>query len=282
MDLQDVQKHWNEFGKIDPLWAILTWPDRKENKWQREEFFKTGAIEVDIVMQYVESLGITYSRGKALDFGCGVGRLTQALACYFDEVYGVDIAPSMIELARQYNQHDNKCRYYLNETDNLKLFDDNSFDFIFTIFTLQHMEPKYIKNYIKEFLRCLTPYGILIFQLPVPLNQNSARQVRRLRNFIKPIIPKLTLDLYHELYRLMKTRHCAQPTMEMYGINREEMIEFLGANRAKILDIQDQAEEFIRLIKEHKINPKDIISGEFRHDLAAYRGINFRYCVSKA
>ena len=44
--------------------------------------------------------GSPAARRSALDFGCGIGRLSQALAEHFDQVYGVDISPKMIELAR--------------------------------------------------------------------------------------------------------------------------------------------------------------------------------------
>ena len=27
MNIRELQKNWDEFGKIDPLWAILTSPD---------------------------------------------------------------------------------------------------------------------------------------------------------------------------------------------------------------------------------------------------------------
>ena len=41
--------------------------------------------EVEELIRYMKSLGINISRKKALDFGCGVGRITQALTNYFDE-----------------------------------------------------------------------------------------------------------------------------------------------------------------------------------------------------
>jgi len=176
MDIKELQKNWDEFGKTDPLWSIITSPDKKGNKWDVDEFFATGEREIDAVMEYIKFLGIAVSHRKALDFGCGIGRLTQALARYFDEVYGVDIAPSMVELAKKYNRYGDKCRYYLNETDDLKLFSDNSVHLIYTNITLQHMEPRYSKNYIKEFLRILAPQGVLIFQLiskPILINETG-------------------------------------------------------------------------------------------------------------
>ena len=80
---------------------------------------ETGAREIRDVMSYVEGLSIPLRRRRALDFGCGVGRLTQALVRYFDEVCGVDIAPSMIEWARKYNGCGDHCLYFVNASDDL-------------------------------------------------------------------------------------------------------------------------------------------------------------------
>jgi len=198
---------------------------KKKNKWQIDEFFETGIKEIEKVMDYIDSLDISIKQKKALDFGCGVGRLTQALAKYFDEVHGVDIAPSMIELANNYNRYGNKCNYHLNEEDNLNLFIDNTFDFIYTRITLQHMEPKYAKNYIKEFLRILNSDGLLIFQIP------SAR-FQTIKGLIIQHIPSVLYDI------ILKIIYINRPRMEIYSIKKEDIIKFLNQNGAEILNIK--------------------------------------------
>ena len=168
MDLSDLQTHWNALGEQDPLWAIMSDPSRRGNRWNLEEFFDWGVREVDEIfnekdrLQFLPTAGV----GRALDFGCGVGRLTQALAARFATCDGVDIAASMIEHARLYNRFGDRCRYHLNTQDDLALFQDDSFDFILTIAVLQHMEPRYALKYLQEFLRVLAPRGIAVFQLP--------------------------------------------------------------------------------------------------------------------
>jgi SAM-dependent methyltransferase len=169
MELKELKNNWDAFGKQDPLWSILTDRTKKGNKWNLEDFFKTGEEEIKSVIKYLDSLGVSSSRNKAFDFGCGVGRLTQALCQYFDECFGVDIAPSMIELAKKYNRYGDKCKYYQNDSNDLSLFKDNSFDFIYSKIVLQHMKPEYSKNYIREFLRVLAPGGVVVFQLPSEL-----------------------------------------------------------------------------------------------------------------
>ena len=166
MELHELQENWDAFGKSDPLWAILADPTKMHGKWTRDEFFKTGEDEISVVMRHIGSLNIDIPRRRALDFGCGIGRLTQALCRHFEECCGVDIAPSMIMLANRHNRHGNKCRYYINESSDLRLFGDNSFDFVYSNITLQHMRPEYSKSYIREFLRILSPGGLIVFQIP--------------------------------------------------------------------------------------------------------------------
>ncbi len=220
-NLKDLQKNWNVLGKNDPLWAVLTDPDKKGGKWEIDDFFETGVSEINEVIDYIESLGLNVLRRKALDFGCAVGRLTQALSLHFEEVIGVDIAPSMIELAKRYNRHGGKCKYFLNENDDLKLFLNNSFDLIYSNITLQHIEPRYSKNYIKEFLRVLAPQGLLIFQLPC--KPESTYRIKRM-------IPTFLLDVYCRIRFGGK--------MEMYGVDKDEIVSLLKENGAKILDIK--------------------------------------------
>jgi len=166
MDLNELQKNWDEFGRTDPLWAILTNPGRKGGKWNLEEFFALGRQEVASIMQRAQAYGFPARREAALDFGCGVGRLTQALCSWFDRCCGVDIAPSMIELARRYNTHGGRCEYLLNAYDDLRIFPDDSFDFVYSNIVLQHMEPRYSTAYIREFVRVLRSGGLAVFQIP--------------------------------------------------------------------------------------------------------------------
>ena len=165
MNLRELQKNWNRFGKEDPLWAISTVAEKKGNKWELDKFFETGAKEIAEILDHTSALGMAIDKHKALDFGCGVGRPTQAMATHFEEVAGVDIAPSMLKLARKYNRFGERCTYYRNQAADLRLFADNTFDFIYTNMVLQHMRPSYAKTYIREFLRVATPRGVIVFQL---------------------------------------------------------------------------------------------------------------------
>lgn len=225
MKLDELQANWDKFGATDPLWGILAWPDKSENRWQIDEFFATGAAEIDGVLAYVAALGLTLREGAALDFGCGVGRLSQALAAHFQSVAGVDISPEMIELAGRYNRHPQRCRYYLNASDDLKIFGPGSFDFIYSNITLQHMQPRYSRAYMAEFLRLLTPGGVLVFQIP-------SRGKRWQQNVLQPLKPSRLFRFYQRL------RYGERPIMAMYGIERAQVEAWLGQHGGRVVDVQ--------------------------------------------
>jgi SAM-dependent methyltransferase len=166
VDLDELQRHWNEWGRRDPYFAIISRPDRRSNTWDIDEFLGTGVDEIDALLAWLHELGVAFSPGRALDFGCGVGRLTQALARTFAECDGVDIAPSMIERAHEHNQFGARCRYHVNDRDDLALFDDGVFDLIYSDIVLQHIAPEFSARYVQEFTRVLAPGGVVVFQLP--------------------------------------------------------------------------------------------------------------------
>jgi SAM-dependent methyltransferase len=165
MDLDELARNWDEFGKQDPLWAIRTEPDKRGGKWEVGEFFSSGQDHVRELVGRLDELGLP-TRGVVLDFGCGVGRLTQAFADHFDEVWGVDIAPSMIEGAEAFNRHGARVHYVVNDRSDLRAFEDASFDLVFSVIVLQHIRPDLALGYVREFFRICKPGGAIVFQIP--------------------------------------------------------------------------------------------------------------------
>ncbi|MFB0564643.1 MAG: methyltransferase domain-containing protein [Candidatus Aminicenantaceae bacterium] len=165
-NLHELKSVWEKHARHDPLWAILSYPQQKGRKWQMAHFFRTGEMEIDCLVGQMTKLRKPAERVRALDFGCGVGRLSQPLCRYFREVIGVDISPTMISLANALNQYGEQCRYIQNDRDNLSMLPDDSIDLVYSNIVLQHIPPYTAKEYIREFLRIAKADGIVIFQLP--------------------------------------------------------------------------------------------------------------------
>lgn len=160
--LRRLQSTWNRLGRENPMWAVLT----SEEDWDEESFFQSGRDEIDELMRYADGLGVEFAHGSAIDFGCGVGRLSRALASHFGSVTGVDIAPSMVAEARRLNADVANVRFVLNDAPDLSQFEAASCDLAYSNITLQHMDPALARGYIAELVRVLARPGILIFQLP--------------------------------------------------------------------------------------------------------------------
>jgi SAM-dependent methyltransferase len=174
-DFDSLSSTWETLGQEDPLWAVLQFPGKEGGGWDPDEFFKHGEHEIDRILDVVEGSGWTLRRGSALDFGCGAGRLTQALCRHFERVDGVDIAASMIEAAERLNRYPDRCHYHLNKAQDLALFADGSFDFIYSILVLQHMHPTFARAYVGEFVRVLGAGGLAVFEITTGVSKLGGR-----------------------------------------------------------------------------------------------------------
>jgi SAM-dependent methyltransferase len=177
--LKQLAQRWEALAQEDALWAVCADPSRRNGGWKAKEFFAAGELEIATVFEHLHSLDIPVSKKRpALDFGCGAGRLTRALATRFSECWGVDISPGMIEKARALNGDQPRCKFVLNEHPNLSMFEDAKFGFVYSSLVLQHIDPKFVSGYLKELVRVLRPGGVMVFQLADRFNATAFHKLR--------------------------------------------------------------------------------------------------------
>jgi SAM-dependent methyltransferase len=180
MGLDTNKREWESMAAVDPLWAILSAPEYQHGKWDPAAFFATGKEEIAALLRRAEVLGYPRATNRALDFGCGVGRLTRALADSFEECVGVDISERMLAQARSYNRDRSNCRFVLNETPDLRQFESESFDLVYSNIVLQHLpNVRLVRGYIAEFIRVIRRDGLVVFQLPCHIAWRHRLQLRR-------------------------------------------------------------------------------------------------------
>jgi SAM-dependent methyltransferase len=179
--VDSVGATWEELAQTDAFYAILSDPEKKGNKWDLAEFLTTGENEINALIHHLAEHEIPFETDVALDFGCGVGRLTQALSRKFNKVYGVDVAPSMILRAQGLNKFTDRCEYVLNGRPDLSLFPDGKFSFILSSIVLQHLPPELARAYLVEFARILRPGGLMVFQLPARFTQAKTLHLEAMR-----------------------------------------------------------------------------------------------------
>jgi SAM-dependent methyltransferase len=180
--VRDTDADWRELGKSQPYWGVLSHPDfliENITPERVEAFYATGKPYIaDIVARLKAATGAAPS-GRALDFGCGVGRLTEAMTDHAAEVVGVDISPGMLALARA---RGGRATYA--ETP-----PGGDFDWINSSIVLQHIPAHRGEAILADLLARLAPGGAISIQLSIWRDAN--REPPRLTGWRRLFKPQL-------------------------------------------------------------------------------------------
>jgi 2-polyprenyl-3-methyl-5-hydroxy-6-metoxy-1,4-benzoquinol methylase len=155
---------WDANALVDPMWAVLSLPEKMGGAWDEEDFYKIGEQEIAELFRFMNSHSIALdATEKVLDFGSGLGRLTEPLARHFRTAVGIDISQSMIEKATVHASAIKavNIQYLLSTSFDLSNLGIHTFDFVYTNITLQHLNNDLQKSYIRQFaqlLRVRLPY----------------------------------------------------------------------------------------------------------------------------
>lgn len=107
-------------------------------------------------LKRIDRLIAIQSGDRVLEVGCGQGHLTRALVERGADVIGIDANPKAAELAG-----DGRVRHMVAESLD---FDDESFDFIVSVHTIEHIPP--LASALAEMARVLEPAGKALFIYP--------------------------------------------------------------------------------------------------------------------
>ena len=227
MSLERHREDWERLAEVDAMWAVLTAPGRKGGRWEVDEFLATGESEIAHVLETAERLGLPARRERALDFGCGVGRLTRALGGRFDRAVGVDISAGMVEQARRLNEDEPACEFRVNDAPDLAAFEAESFDLVYSSIVLQHLPSRAdIRRYVAEFLRVTRPDGLVAFGIPKHIPFPWSLQPRRR---VYAVLRRLGVS---EAWMLRRT---PLTPMRMTQVPEEHVRAFLERQGARVL-----------------------------------------------
>lgn len=247
-----AQAFWDAQAAADPLWAVLTYPDRKARQWRLDEFMRNGEREVALLFHELERLGFGRRFASALDFGCGVGRVTQALARRCDSVLGIDISPRMVAIAEALNAYPGAVRYVSLDLDGVRHMASGTFDLIYSNIVLQHIEPERTLEYLGELSRLLRPHGALVFQLPSHRRQSSDPLIRPMPDGAyraelrvldqAPTIAEYEVPHYSlaALDPLLGASGAGNDgAFPMYGVPQEQVLELIRGRGGLLVRVED-------------------------------------------
>ncbi len=232
-ELASVRYNWNRLAKVDPLWAVLTRSDKQGGRWQIEEFLATGVHLVAEIRRRFEALGVRFGGERALDFGCGVGRVTRPLKQSFRVVVGVDIAEEMIRVAQRISS-DPGVRYLHSPSGDLKPVDGEVFDLVMSYITLQHVPPQSARRLIGKLSAAVAPHGLLFLQIPTESVSDPELLYGQssLKGALRSLLPAQLLERYREL-------RTGAPRMDMFGLARSEVVGLLERSGLHLLSADE-------------------------------------------
>ncbi|HEY2843004.1 MAG TPA: class I SAM-dependent methyltransferase, partial [Bryobacteraceae bacterium] len=102
---------------------------------------------------------------KALEIGCGPGRLMRPMSRHFAEIHGVDVSDEMIALARERLRDIPNAHPHVTDGASLREFAEGLFDFVYSYAVFQHVPSRdVIAAYMREVHRVLKTGGLARLQ----------------------------------------------------------------------------------------------------------------------
>ena len=189
-----MRQEWDERARADAFY-YSTW--KVGHKWDADEFFDSGERDCQLFVDpMLKTLAIEAERSSVLELGCGVGRMTKALAQRFGSVYATDVSPEMVTQARALCPELKNVTWEITNGFELSLIPDSSVDFAFSFLVFQHVpDREIILRNIAEMLRVLRPGGGLLFQYNGETNRRVDWKGRMIWGVLDrwriPLLPRL-------------------------------------------------------------------------------------------
>ena len=123
---RQMREEWNRRAREDAFFYAGF--GRRQQK--AEEFLTSAADTIPKIEGELKRLpaGPPESR-RALEIGCGPGRLMVQLSKHFGEIHGVDVSEEMIALAAENLKHTANSHVHATSGSDLAIFDAEFFDF---------------------------------------------------------------------------------------------------------------------------------------------------------
>lgn len=231
---ESTDREWKRWGEVDPYFSIFTVPRFRRgalNEQALEEFFQSGREHADHVLAVIrQRLRPHFVPMRALDYGCGVGRVAIPLAQQIAHVSGVDIAPGMLAEAERNAASSGIANVEFLSVDQFRAQPALTFDLIHSFVVFQHIQPKRGELILLDLIRRLEPGGIGAIHV---IFANNARGLRA-----RWIRLRRRSTILHRLVNLVTGRPVTYPLMQMNTWSMNRVLGLLFAEGASSVFIE--------------------------------------------
>lgn len=164
-----TDQHWVRWGEQDPYFAVITNDKFRAGQMDeaaREQFFASGRHHVRYVLDVCRKrVDPAFAPKRALDFGCGVGRIVLPLAQSVERVVGVDVSPGMLDEARRNCEACGVTNVELQLSDDALSALQGAFDLVHSCIVFQHIDVPRGRALFGKLLELMAPGGIAALQV---------------------------------------------------------------------------------------------------------------------
>jgi SAM-dependent methyltransferase/glycosyltransferase involved in cell wall biosynthesis len=165
-----ISKAWTALGVKHPHHSVLTAQEflpENLNAATLERFWAGGVGEAERFKLMLQRHGLSEtSSATCVEYGCGVGRVTLALAKMFRTVHAYDISATHIEIAKEEAARVRLSNLIFHQVADSSQENLSPCDVFYSHIVFQHNPPPIIARLIAMSLQALRPEGIAIFQVP--------------------------------------------------------------------------------------------------------------------
>ena len=185
---------WKRWGAEDPYYGVLSDEEYRRSALTDEavsRFFASGTNHIEHVLATLRAhFDPQFRPRRALDFGCGVGRLLVPLSRACEQVVGVDVADTMLAEARKVLASRGCSNVQLVQSDDRLSQLDGTFDLIHSHLVFMHIRPSLGEALAEDLIRHLAPggYGALHF---ICYRQDS--RLRKAATWVRYKVPGASL-----------------------------------------------------------------------------------------
>lgn len=213
-----VKQQWQHLGETEPHWSVLTNESYFQDVFHmnRDAFFQSGVAEVDTFIATLKRARVERSQlRRVVELGCGVGRVTAALATKFDDVVGVDISAAHLRLAEELPRNTEANAISFRQLTSIDAVPQiGKFDVLYSRIVLQHNPPPVMARLLSDFLEQLNVGGVAFLQVPT----YKAGYRFRIADYIQN----------------QNVRE-----MEMHYFPQSELLDLIGKSRCRILELRE-------------------------------------------
>lgn len=211
------ESDWEALARREPYFAVLTnarYLRERDDPEARAAFFASGEAAIaDLLSRIDAALKRRITLGTALDFGCGVGRLTLPLARRAGHVTGCDVSPTMLEIAHRNAEEAGLQNVRFIPTAELEGSPGRRFDFICSLLVFQHIPTGVGYPLFARLLASLAAGGVAAIHLPFH------RKGGRLRSIARGL--RARFAIVHRLASIARREPLRLPYMQMNPYDEE-------------------------------------------------------------